>query len=336
VIWLTWRQFRGSALFVAMALAVMAILLGLTPQGGALTQCFGHSGCPVGDRFLGLSHVGLLKYLSTLLVGLPALVGGFWGAPLIARELETGTYRLAWTQSVTRTRWLAVKVGSIAVACAVVCGLLSLMLMRWSSTSINSDRLQPAMFAERGIVPVGYAVFALAVGVVAGLLIRRTVPAMAVTFLVFLGTRMAVQFGLRPHLAPQKHLATAIGQSLDISNGPSGLSLFAPSANIPGGWTLSNRIVNNAGHAPSHAFVQGACGQVGPPPQASPTSHVSVTVQHGFTHCVTAVAANFHVLSAYQPASHYWALQWAETGLYVGLAVALVGFCFWWVHRRLN
>jgi ABC-type transport system involved in multi-copper enzyme maturation permease subunit len=309
MIWLTWRQFRISAVFMAFALAVMAMLLAVTPQG---------------TQFLGLAHDHLLQFLSTLLVGLPALLGAFWGAPLITRELEAGTYRLAWTQSVTRTRWLAVKVGSLAVAGAAVCGLLSLMLTRWSSVSVNQGRLQPAMFAERGIVPIGYAVFALAVGVVAGLLIRRTVPAMAATLLVFLGTRMAVQFGLRPHLAPQKHLAAAIGHNLGYANYPSGMVLLPPSVNIPGAWVQSTSIVDNAGHAPSHAFVQNACGQAPAP------------VQRSFHYCVTHVAARFHEVATYQPASHYWPLQWVETGVYLGLAAALIGFSFWWVRRRLS
>jgi hypothetical protein len=339
VIWLTWRLFRISAVFVAFALAVMAILLAVTPQGHSLAQCLGRQGCPLNaPTVLGLSHVHLLEYLSTLLVGLPALVGAFWGAPLIARELESGTYRLAWTQSVTRTRWLAVKIGSITVAGAVGCGLLSLMLMRWSSASVNQGRLQPAMFAERGIVPIGYAVFALAVGVVAGLLIRRTVPAMAATLLVFLGTRMAVQFGLRPHLVPAKQLTTAIGQGLGIANGSSGMTLFPPPVDIPGAWTLSTRLVDHAGHTPSHAFVQSACSQGGPPPPpgGGQTIQVQAAVQHSFNHCVRKVAAHFHEVATYQPASHYWPLQWAETGVYLGLAAALIGFCFWWVRRRLS
>jgi hypothetical protein len=340
VIWLTWRQFRGSAVIAAVALAMMAILLALTPQGSALTQCIGRQGCPVvGDTFLGLSHDHLLKYLSTLLVGLPALVGAFWGAPLIARELDSGTYRLAWTQSITRTRWLAVKVGAIGVAGAAVCGLVSLMLMRWSSTSINSGRLQPAMFAERGIVPIGYAVFALAIGIAAGLLIRRTVPAMAVTFLAFLGTRMAVQFWLRPHLVPAKHLVAAVGAGLGIQRTASAITLLPSPVNLPGAWTLSTRLVDNAGHAPSAAFIHSACGRLLPPPGAARSvdqGPAPATIQQGFNHCVTAASAKFHVVATYQPASHYWALQWAETGLYVAVAIAIIGVCFWWVRRRLS
>jgi hypothetical protein len=341
MIWLTWRQFRISALLVVSALVVMAVLLAVTPQGTELASCVGQQGCPtIADTFLRLSHDHLLQFLSTLLVGLPALIGAFWGAPLITRELESGTYRLAWTQSVTRTRWLAIKLSVLVVAGAAACGGLSLMLMRWSSDSVNRDRLLPAMFAERGIVPIGYAVFALALGVVAGLLIRRTVPAMAATLVAFLGTRMAVQFWLRGHLAPASHLVAAVtGRSLDILRQPSGTTLLPQPVHIPGAWTLSTRLVDNAGHPPSTAFLRSVCGGLAAPPP--PTGSVDGapapdSVQHTFDHCTRVAAARFHEVATYQPASHYWSLQWAETGVYLVLAAALIGFAFWWVRRRLS
>ena len=70
----------------------------------------------------------------------PALIGLFWGAPLIARELETGTYRLAWNQSVTRSRWTLAKLGIGGLASVAVAGLLSLMITWWASpinTALN-------------------------------------------------------------------------------------------------------------------------------------------------------------------------------------------------------
>jgi len=173
MIWLTWRQFRISAVVAVAGLAAIAIVLAATHPSGDGT----------------LSHDHPLKFLSTFLVGLPALVGAFWGAPLIAGELETGTYRLAWTQSVTPTRWLAVKVGLIGLASVAVTGALSLMLTGWSSAAVNNGRFGSAMFAERGIAPMGYAAFGFALGVTAGLLIRRTLPAMAATLVVFLAAR---------------------------------------------------------------------------------------------------------------------------------------------------
>jgi hypothetical protein len=63
----------------------------------------------------------------------PAVIGIFWGAPLIARELETGTFRLAWTQSITRTRWLAVKLALTGLVAMAVTEALGLMYGWWAA-----------------------------------------------------------------------------------------------------------------------------------------------------------------------------------------------------------
>ena len=109
--------------------------------------------------------------------------GLFWGAPLVTRELEAGTFRLAWNQSVARTRWMAVKLAAVGLAAMLTAGLLSLMLTWWSGpvdtalalksgNSISFIRVGPVLFAVRGIAPVGYAAFAFVLGVTAGVLVR--------------------------------------------------------------------------------------------------------------------------------------------------------------------
>jgi hypothetical protein len=345
VTWVTWRQFRVSAIAVGLGLAVVALLLAVTPQGREVASCAGQSGCPiVADKFLGIGHVHLLDYLSTLLVGLPVIIGAFWGAPVVARELETGTYRLAWSQSVTRTRWFLTKIGLIGVAAAASCGFLSLMLGAWSSASVNSGRLLPAMFAQRGVVPVGYALFAFALGVAAGVLIRRTVPAIIATLVGYVAVRAMVQFFLRPHLQPLLHANFRIGNGLGINfvENSGTLSLLPPPDGLPNTWVVSRTLADKAGHAPSAAFVRSACGNrlPGPPPNAfrNGSSHAAPTgaAARGIHDCIASVAARFHEVAAYQPLSHYWGLQWAETGIFVAAALALLAFSFWWVSRRLT
>ena len=115
MIWLTWRQFRVQALTAAAALVAVAILLGATgPHLASLYAASGITGCQgftcanAANAFLSqLDHNGLyhIEYPLglVLIVAAPAIIGIFWGAPLIAREFEAGTYRLAWNQSVTRT-----------------------------------------------------------------------------------------------------------------------------------------------------------------------------------------------------------------------------------------
>ncbi len=96
---------------------------------GALASDF------VGSLKAGGSYVVLFDAGIAVLYLAPALIGIFWGAPLIARELETGTFRLAWNQSVSRARWTAVKLGLIGFAAVATAGLLSLMIGWWAARS---------------------------------------------------------------------------------------------------------------------------------------------------------------------------------------------------------
>lgn len=316
--WVAWRQFRASAVVAVAALAVAAILLELTwhPIGGN------------SERFVGLSHVHLLKYLSTVLVAVPALIGAFWGAPLLAHELEAGTHRLAWTQSITRTRWLATKVAVIGLASVAVTGVFSLMLTGWSSHAVNLGRLAPAMFDERGIAPIGDAVFALALGVAAGVLIRRTLPAMAVTLVGFIAVRMIVTNWVRPHFAaPLKQIAS-------FQSAQAGAGFVVPKA---GAWTVSTYAINPAGRRVSstfgcRSFVVGHKVGQGPDPAALRAAKAAA---HACNASARAYVGSLRQVITYQPLSRYWTFQAYDVALFVGLAVILLGFSFWWVRTRV-
>jgi hypothetical protein len=115
MIWLTWRQFRAQAAMMAAALAVLAVILAVTGPGLAdeysngIAVCTAQSGdCSDFLQSFFDGHRGAFLAVTAVVLVLPALIGVFWGAPLIARELEAGTHRLVWNQSVTRIRWLAV------------------------------------------------------------------------------------------------------------------------------------------------------------------------------------------------------------------------------------
>jgi hypothetical protein len=247
----------------------------------------------------------------------PVVVGMFWGAPLVARELETGTHRLVWTQSVTRTRWLAVKLGLMGLASVAASGLLSLMVTWWSSPidRVNMNQFT-SVFDQRGVVPVGYAAFAFALGVFAGLLARRTLPAMAATLVAFVTVRVAITFWVRPHLmAPVQttsrlHMTTAMTFD-QTNNGP--LSVMGAK---PGAWVFSDQIVGPSGGSVSGGFLShGACLQ---------------------SRASAACIGKLRDVLVYQPANRYWAFQWYEMAIFIGLATILSGLCFWWVRRRLS
>ena len=170
----TWLQSRTQTAAAFGALAVVAVALAVTGPhlvslyNSSVANCAAHGDCPSASTAFLRNDGTLRTWLGVLTVVLPGVIGIFWGAPLVARELEAGTFRLAWTQSVTRTRWLAVKLGVIGLASMAVAGLASLMVTWWASPL---DRVHMSLFGtfdQRDIVPIGYAAFAFALGVAAG------------------------------------------------------------------------------------------------------------------------------------------------------------------------
>jgi hypothetical protein len=241
---------------------------------------------------------------------------------LIARELETGTYRLAWNQSVTRTRWLAVKLAAGCAIAATSAGLLSWAVTVWSQRvdSASNDRMVPLLFGSRGIVPIGYAVFAFLLGATIGMLLRRVVPAMAATLAIYVGAVVAMPLWVRAHLIPAKHETIALGpdsiQGISIHNGS---TIDVVGNEVNGAWTVGNRTIASDGSTFTGPVDPSACG-----PNGSPAK------------CHEWLASlNLRQDLLYHPNSHFWPLQWAETGIFLGLAALLAGFCFWWIRHRI-
>jgi hypothetical protein len=180
-------QFRAQAIIAVVTMAVYGALLAATGSmytADALRGCdVGRCGNPGGYFTASLIRTPyLVLYLlsvGTILLA-PAVIGLFWGAPLIARELETGTDALAWNQSVTRTRWLAVKLTVGALVAMAATEALCLMQSWWaapigravgdgaSSGVLAQGRFTQLVFDTHGITPLGYAAFAFALGVTAG------------------------------------------------------------------------------------------------------------------------------------------------------------------------
>jgi hypothetical protein len=358
VIQLTWRQFRAQALMALAALACVAAVVAVTgPRlshlyGIAVAPCQAQGNCKTAVFALTSAYGHLGEGLSAVLLAVPALIGIFWGAPLVAHELETGTYRLAWTQGVTRQRWLAVKLGLPGLAGMAAAGLFSLLVSWWAIPldRVNGGRFTPGNFAVQGIVPIGYAAFAFALGVAAGVLTRRTLPAMAASLAAFAGARLAIQDWVRPHLAASAHLSAPLNL-LGFQPGSSGnLTLLVAPPNSPrlsGAWIYSTQVADKTGYAPTSQFLQSACpnlsGRGGPPgpdnPGRQPSGIIgSVGQGQGRTsqNCLHTLSARVHDVVMYQPASRYWLFQAYETAIFIGLAVALAGLCFWWVRRRLT
>jgi hypothetical protein len=263
----------------------------------------------------------------------PAVIGVFWGAPLVAREFETGTFRLVWIQSVTRSRWMASKLAVPGLAAIAVTEGLSLLYGWWAAPIGQAARLAPGSnfplgmspfsllaFDAHGVVPIGYAAFGFTLGVTAGVLIRRALPAMAVTLLIFAAVQVAVPLAVRPNLFPPERTTQSLTANF------SGLQHVGPGGRFslaldrldsqPGAWIFSSQAVNAAGQPVS--VMPAAC--VNP----SAGDSMPCLASHGIAVAVT-----------YQPTSRYWPIQWTETGIFLALAAMLAGFCYWRVGRRL-
>ena len=346
-----WLQSRTQTLVVAALLAALAVIAAVT--GVQLSHLFhstvAHctSGCGFAlDRFF--SRDSFLDHaLDILARAVPALLGMFWGAPLLARELETGTYRLAWTQSVSRARWLVTRLAVVGFATVAIAGLLTLTITWWYTSRDQAGGTSPfAVFDRRDVAPIAYAAFAFAVGVLLGAVIRRTVPAMAATLSVFVFVRIAVSLWVRPYLLSPLHTTTSLlntGQfGIESSNG-SAPALVAKGDAPHGAWTITSHLVDSSGHvatlAERSAFVKQFCPQIAtPPPFLGPGPHkvqVPGDIATAMDACRQHAAQTFHLAVSYQPLSRYWTFQWMELGIFVVLAIAALVGCYFWVTRRV-
>jgi hypothetical protein len=342
MIWVTWRQFRGGAIAAGIALAVLAIALAVTgPHIAHLYDSIGVATCTASTcqqlttQFLN-AVPAFEQVLYALCLGImllvPGLIGVFWGAPLITREIEARTLPLAWSQSVTRTRWLAWKLGLTGLAAMTAAGLLTLMVTWWSSPADSAlevpyghrttfQRLAPVLFDTRAIAPIGYAAFAFALGAFAGLLLRRTVSAMATTLAAFAAVQFSWPNWIRPHLisaaTTSRPLTPADLGSIRILNSHTMTISGTGQLGQPGAWVLSSHVVGPSGAA----FT-------GPPTPAC--------LNQGSSGQCFASLARLHLMQvfSYQPADRFWDFQWTETAAFTGMAILLAAACLLLVNRR--
>lgn len=319
MIWVGWRQQRVETLIAAAMLAVLAaasIPIGLhmasvyTHDG--LAACAGHAESPadpcralVPSFLQRFSGINMLFVWSTLV---PALAALLFAAPFVL-DLDSGTYRLFWTQSITRRRWVVTKLG-LAVGGTVVVAACLIALATWTRAPLDhlNGRMSTNAYDAEGIVPIAYALFVLGVALAVGALWRRTVPALLVGLVVYIVGRAFADSWLRQRLlTPVKTTwlvsrpGPDLNRALQIAQYPSdasGRQLASSAATC----------VRSAGGAFSHATL---CARPRP------------------------LGTHDYVTAVYQPASRFWELQGLEFALVAGLGVLLVLFAGWWTHRRI-
>jgi len=328
----TWRQHRIALAAVAVLLGALAVYLWIVGTSVHHAWTAAITCHPVGSpacQDLAATFNGTWNNMSiptVLLQVVPALIGAFVGAPVLARELETGTFRFAWTQGFARWRWALAKLAALGVVLAAA-GAAFGTLLSWCyqpySAAANQDlglygnTPFAVAFGLREVTFPAWALAAFATGALAGMLIRRVVPAIAATLAVYAGLAIAAAALLREHyLTP----------------------LVTSNPNLPGTawliaqwWTKDGRFAF-AGNPPDSllnqfcTFPQSPSGKgggpSGPPGPPGPT-YAQCLAPHGYANWMS-----------YQPASRFWPFQWIEGGWLFALSVLLIAATIWLVHRR--
>jgi len=321
MIWLTWRQHRAVLAVTAgfvLALAAWMLLVEHNyseVQRAIVRSCTTtalysqNSACSVLVRRES-SAWGQADIIRFVLLALPLLVGAIFGAPLFANELEHKTIILTLTQTVSRTRWTAIRwllLGLVTVALTAVTALVSTWWLGHVPTNGSSftARIQPEGFDVTGIVPVAYAVFAFALGAVLGIILRRTARAIFGTVVLFIASRALFEHYVRAHLVAPIFVPANAGATFPYSGR---------------GWTFSTgyRVAPHSGHPNSQAYL----------------NHVLAVCSHTGTNVLLCLSQHRVQLGTFlQPASRYWVLQWGEGAAYLAATLGLFGVAIWAIRR---
>jgi hypothetical protein len=322
--WVTWRQHRLALAGVAVLFGVAALYLLITGLQmhhayAAVAACRPASSAPcqqVAGTFLATYAPGVGPVLG-LLQMIPALIGAFVAAPVLARELESGTFRYAWTQAFGRARWTVAKLVPLAVAVTVAAAAFSAFVSwyiqpLWGAGDDNGP-LYPTIFDLRGVALAAWTLAAFAIGALAGIGIRRVIPAMFATFASYAGLAFVTGAFLRRHYAapvisanPDFHLrAWVISQVWTRGGSPASLSMINQTLR-----PVDIQAVTLGDFRPGPAT----------PVNVDPVHYL---VQHGYSQ-----------LTTYQPDSRFWPFQWIEGGWLLALSLLLIAATVWLVRRR--
>jgi hypothetical protein len=321
VIWVSWRQQRTETLIAAFVLVLLAALL--VPTGLHMASVYDRDGlasCSAQSSVSCSQAVGsFFQRFDALnsLIGwfnlIPGVIGILLAAPFVL-ELESGTYKLCWTQSVTRRRWLAGKLG-MTIATALLAALAMTVLMTWWRAPLDhlQGRMQTSVFDFEGIVGFGYVLFALGLALAIGAVWRRAVPALIIAFAGYTVARIFVQGWLRERYESPLSVTWQAAKR-------------APGPNLAHAWVLDQQPSDRAGHAltqPGLNAIQSCSGAAtGGVKRMDPSCLVARG--GGYMHAV------------FQPASRFWLFQGIETALFGGIGLVCILFAAWWVHERTS
>jgi hypothetical protein len=311
--WVTWRQHRFALAGAVVALGGLGILMlinGLAMHSDyanlGLNTCgrFSDPACDTPLRIFQQNYQNWAQQLPQFLTFLPGLLGVFVGAPVVARELESGTFRFAWTQGRNRVQWITTKLVLIGAVLTVLALAFSALFSWWYGPfGLLMGRMGGGgPYEVAGIVFAARTLFGFMLGALLGTLIRRTVPAMAATAAGWLAVVWPSVVYLRP----------LIQAPITAMDGPKAVARSA--------WVTNSWIQDAAGHHLNQGriFDQARASGVD-----SPDKFDAWMSQHHYTNWIS-----------YQPESRFWHFQIVEASAYVVLALLLGGATIWWLHRR--
>lgn len=320
MIWFTWRQQRTETLIALGLLALMSAFLlktGIDMASGyqhlGVASCLAHNpspdGCQVVTDTFQIRFSSPAKIILWPMNFLPLLIGVLLAAPFVL-ELEHGTYRLGWTQSVTRRRWLTVRLGLIAGGAILAALILTALMTWWNAPQDHiQSRLNPNQFESEGIVPIAYTVFAAALYLSIGTFFRRSIPAVGITLIAYVALRATIGGYLRYHfLAPViKHVPFGSGGPMPPSR--------------------ADYYISSTASIPKDIMRTCLGSPLNPPPVGS------AAAQHAQA-CISAHGVFGSVV--YQPASRFWLFQGIESAIYLVPALALLALAVWWIRYRIT
>jgi ABC-type transport system involved in multi-copper enzyme maturation permease subunit len=318
--WVIWRQHRAALGGVAGLLGALAIWLAVAGLQvhhtyAAITACHPASSFTCGNLTgnFNSTYGATSSLIAALLQAVPALIGAFTGGPVLARELETGTFRYVWTQGFERWRWTLAKLVALAVLVTAAAAAFSVLFSWYYQPFLaegDQGSLTPTVFDLRGVAFAAWTLAAFAIGSLAGMLIRRVVPAIVATLAAYTGVAVATAALLRQHYVTPivaRNLISTPASAWVISKWWTKAGTYAFS-----GWPP--QIVQHQDCPP------GAFGPGGP----SLGALVHCFARHGYTPWIS-----------YQPASRFWPFQWIEGGWLLALALLLIAATVVVVRRRV-
>jgi hypothetical protein len=332
MIWLTWRRHR-PALFVMggalIAIAVWMVVVGHSFEVASRTRgpngCFGNLVFCNGVSHGWFSFQNQAGYLDVFLFMVPCVLGIVLGAPLVAGELQSHTNRLAWTQSISRSRWLVIKWSVVGLSAIALAALLQVVAQWWSghvlvnfletSSVPGTDRIAPRLFGITGIVPIAYTLFAFALAVALGAIFRRTLWAVVGTIIGYAASAVLLVFNIRPYRLFSPVFVPQL-------TGPNGTSVaFMPQ-------TVLSRPAWSLGFG--FRLFPGVVS----PYSANEIAQRCQDRNYNYAPYLRCLASH-HVQmgSFYQGANRYWPLQWSEAGIYLAATLVLFGLTLWAVRR---